>query len=171
MGKSLFMKAVADLIINRARLHLDGDDRETISAPTWRSRVTYVGAKIAWWNDRVREHFINEEWLASQLDAFDLPDKAMDWSVERLSSGEAQRLALLRALEDNECEGTRYFLLDEPTSALDGVRQKQVETYLQKRLDSKNIAVLFISHDEHQVKRFAQKHWQIYNRHVREVSL
>lgn len=171
MGKSLFMKGVADLVINRGSLHLDGEARSDMYIPDWRKRVTYVGAKPAWWCDLVSEHFKDPEWLASQLNAFDLPEKAIKWTVHRLSSGEAQRLALLRALEGFEEGVPRYLLLDEPTSALDGLRQKQVEAYLQKLLDAKKIAVLFVSHDEHQVKRFAQKHWQVYDRRVREVSL
>jgi len=171
MGKSLFMKGVADLVINRGTLLLDGAARSDMYIPDWRNRVTYVGAKPAWWCDLVSEHFNNPDWLASQLSAFDLPEKAINWTVHRLSSGEAQRLALLRALEESVEGVVRYLLLDEPTSALDGLRQKQVESYLQDLLDDKKIAVLFVSHDEHQVKRFAQRHWQVYDRRVREVSI
>jgi ABC-type iron transport system FetAB ATPase subunit len=171
MGKSLFLKGLADLVFRRGKVLLDGVSQDEMDAPNWRQRVTYVGAKPAWWADHVRDHFQDTDWLASQLSAFDLPDKALDWTVQRLSSGEAQRLALLRALEGSKDQSGRYLLLDEPTSALDSLRQKQVESYLQKLLDTQKIAVLFVSHDEEQVKRFAQKNWQIYNRSVREVPI
>ena len=73
--------------------------------------------------------------------------------------------------EDIEEGIVRYLLLDEPTSALDGGRQSMVEDLLRRYLLSNNVAILFVSHDERQVERFATRHWQIYDRRVREVSL
>lgn len=169
MGKSLFMKGLCDLVVNQGDVQFEGDLRSDMAAPFWRSRVCYVGAKPAWWLDNVRDHFQKPDWLEAQLTAFDLPVDAMDWAVTRLSSGEAQRLALLRALENTKDAALRYLLLDEPTSALDLERQKQVESYLQNCLEKKKIGVLFTSHDQEQVKRFAQKHWRIEDQRVYEV--
>lgn len=171
MGKSLFLKGVADLVLNRGALYLDGQNREDMTGPEWRRRVTYVGAKSAWWHTRVSEHFTDVDWLKNMLSSLDLPKRTLDWPVVRLSSGEAQRLCLLRALEGIYEGETRYFLLDEPTSALDGGRQSLVEGLLQEYLSAGQIAVMFVSHDERQVERFGTKHWQIYNRQIREVSL
>lgn len=170
MGKSLFLKGVADLIQNRGELFLDRENRSEMSAPDWRRRVTYVGAKSAWWLDRVRDHFQDLDWLETMLPSVDLSAKTLDWTISRLSSGEAQRLCLLRALEGTYDGEVRYFLLDEPTSALDGGRQAMVENLLHNFLAAKRIAVLFVSHDERQIERFAQKQWLIYDRRVREVT-
>ncbi len=170
MGKSLFMKAIADLLLNRARISLEGTARSDMTAPDWRRRVTYVSAKPSWWEDRVIDHFQDKDWLEAVLPEFDLPLKALDWTVSRLSSGESQRLALLRALEGTQEGEVRYFLLDEPTSALDGVRQSRVEDVLKRFMAAGQIGVLFVSHDERQLERLGQKHWQIYDRRVREVS-
>ncbi|WP_276204550.1 ABC transporter ATP-binding protein [Candidatus Terasakiella magnetica] len=169
MGKSLFLKGIADLVINRADMSLDGEARIDYSAPDWRRRVTYVGAKPTWWYDKVVEHFEDKDWLAEVLPLVDLPLKVMGWNVSRLSSGESQRLALLRALEGTDGQEQRYFLLDEPTSALDGGRQAMVEDLLMRYLKAEHIAILFVSHDDRQVDRFAQKRWEIFNRQVREV--
>lgn len=171
MGKSLFMKGIADLVINRGDISLEGQSRDDFSAPHWRSRVTYVGAKSAWWYPKVTDHFDDKDWLAALLPELDLPKRTLDWPVTRLSSGEAQRLCLLRALEGIYDAEVRYLLLDEPTSALDGGRQAMVESLLQRYLSQGKIAVLFVSHDERQVERFANRQWQIYNRQVREVGL
>jgi UDP-glucose/iron transport system ATP-binding protein len=170
MGKSLFLKGVADLMINRGTLSLHGESRESMKATSWRRRVTYVGAKTAWWHEKVIDHFNDKEWLEAVVAEVDLSPKVLDWNVSRLSSGEAQRLALLRALEGIFEDEVRYFLLDEPTSALDGVRQSMVETLLNRFLNANQIGILFVSHDERQVERFARRHWQIYDRHVREVG-
>ncbi|MDV7340633.1 ATP-binding cassette domain-containing protein [Terasakiella sp. A23] len=170
MGKSLFMKGIADLLLNRGRVTLEGRARSEMSAPDWRKRVTYVAAKPSWWEDRVIDHFTDNDWLEAVLPEFDLPAKALDWTVSRMSSGESQRLALLRALEGTEEGEVRYFLLDEPTSALDGSRQNRVEDVLNRFMKVGQIGVLFVSHDERQVERFGQKHWQVYDRRVREVA-
>ncbi len=170
MGKSLFMKALADLVPNRAEVSLDNQNREVLPAPLWRQRVTYVGAKTAWWHTQVIDHFDDKDGLEQRLPDVDLSVKTLDWPVSRLSSGEAQRLCLLRALEGIGAEQVRYLLLDEPTSALDGARQQMVESLLKSYLDAGQIAVLFVSHDDRQVERFGQKHWQIYNKEIREVG-
>ncbi|NVK17549.1 MAG: ATP-binding cassette domain-containing protein [Methylocystaceae bacterium] len=171
MGKTLFMKGIADLQVNRGEISLEGRGRSDMSAPAWRKRVTFVGANPAWWEERVVDHFQDRDWLEAVLGEFDLPVKLMEAPVSRLSNGEAQRFALLRALEGTEEGQARYFLLDEPTSALDSGRQLMVENLLNRLMKAGQIAVLFVSHDEHQIERFAQRHWQIYDRRVHEVSL
>ncbi|WP_417796485.1 ABC transporter ATP-binding protein [Terasakiella pusilla] len=169
MGKSLFLKALADLLPNQGRLVLDGCERNDMAAPDWRRMVTFVGAKPAWWEDRVVDHFTDLDWLRDILPLFDLDEKLIDAPVARLSTGESQRLALIRALEDVTEGRVRYLLLDEPTAALDQARQIMVEEVLSSYLKAGLVAVLFVSHDERQVDRFAKRQWQIYNRRVSEV--
>jgi len=167
-GKSLFLRALADLIVARGEVFLDERACLSFDAPQWRQRVTYMGAKTSWWQDRVGDHFHDRAWLLSQLKQLDLPEDTADWPVTRLSSGEAQRLCLLRTLEGSGAGSVRYLLLDEPTSALDGTRQALVEDLLQHYLDGAEIGVLFVSHDDRQVERFAAKHWVIESGHVQE---
>lgn len=167
-GKSLFLRALADLIVARGQVFLDKRTRLSYDAPQWRQRVTYMGAKTSWWQDRVGDHFRDRSWLSSKLKQLDLPEDTAGWPVTRLSSGEAQRLCLLRTLEGSGPGNVRYLLLDEPTSALDGERQTRVEELLQQYLDDAEIGVLFVSHDDRQVQRFATKHWVIDNGQVQE---
>src|SRR5512140_329166 len=60
VGKSLLLRAIADLDPNEGTVKLDGVLRETMPAPVWRSKVTYVAAEPGWWADTVRQHF--REW-------------------------------------------------------------------------------------------------------------
>ena len=169
-GKSVFLKGLADLLENKGKLSLKGQDRDGIAAPEWRRQVTYVGPKAVWWDDEVKAHFQNVEWLADMIARLDLSPDAVDWPINRLSSGEAQRLCLLRALEVHNGDEAGILLLDEPTSALDYKRACQVEALLQDYLTAKRIGILFVSHDERQVDRFAQKVWHLENGSVVEEA-
>ncbi len=160
-GKSVFLKGLADLLENEGILSLKDQDRDVIAAPAWRQQVTYVGPKATWWEDEVKAHFHDLDWLVDMMGRLDISPDAMNWSVSRLSNGEAQRLCLLRALEVHKGNEASILLLDEPTSALDDKRARQVEALLQDYLIAKRIGVLFVSHDERQVSRFAQKVWRI----------
>ena len=48
-GKSLLLRAIADLDPCTGRVALDGVDRTTIAANAWRRQVTYVAADSGWW--------------------------------------------------------------------------------------------------------------------------
>jgi ABC-type sulfate/molybdate transport systems ATPase subunit len=45
----------------------------------------------------------------------------LGFSYQRLSTGERQRIALVRALASGRPPGPRVFLLDEPTAGIDGI--------------------------------------------------
>ncbi|MBF0336032.1 MAG: ATP-binding cassette domain-containing protein, partial [Alphaproteobacteria bacterium] len=98
-GKTLLLRAVADLDPAEGTVTLDGAPREAISGPQWRRLVGYLPAEPGWWGEAVAEHF--EDWagMAPLVLRLGLPDGAGDWPVARLSTGERQRLALLRAIE------------------------------------------------------------------------
>ena len=55
-GKTLLLRAVADLDPNEGLVTLDGRDRSAIPGPEWRRLVGYVPAEPGWWkykNSRV----------------------------------------------------------------------------------------------------------------------
>ena len=114
-GKTLLLRAVADLDPNEGVVTLDGRDRSTIAGPEWRRLVGYVPAEPGWWADTVGEHF--GEWTAALAFVRDLGfrEEMKAWPITRLSTGERLRLALVRALMMRP----KVLLLDEPTAALD----------------------------------------------------
>ena len=57
VGKSLFLRAIADLDPHQGRIWLDGDEQQSIAATEWRSRVGLLVAKSAWWAEKVADHF------------------------------------------------------------------------------------------------------------------
>ena len=156
-GKSVLLRMIADLDPNEGRVSLDGIDRNTTPAPEWRRRVTYLSAESGWWTDRVGDHFPSPgRDFARDRDALRLPAEVLDWPVARLSTGERQRLALLRGLAGTP----RVLLLDEPTAALDPAATAAVETILRARLDG-GMALLLVSHSADQVARLADASYPV----------
>jgi phosphate-transporting ATPase len=100
-------------------------------APTWRKRVTYLAAEPGWWSDIVQEHFTAWDDALPLVRRLGLPDDCGPWPIQRLSTGERQRLGLVRALMLR----SRVLLLDEPTSALDAASAKTVESLIAERME------------------------------------
>ena len=164
-GKSVFLRAIADLDPNYGDVRLNGLSRNAMPAPHWRRQVVYVPAESGWWSDRVGDHFEEGAAAAGQLHRLHLPTACLDWPVSRLSTGERQRLALVRAM----VLAPRVLLLDEPTSGLDPETTLRVEAVLHERL-ADGAAIIFVSHDPAQTRRFGQRSVQIKDGALVELS-
>ena len=159
-GKTQLLRSIADLDLSEGKVSLNGVLRSDQPAPEWRRRLVYVPAEAGWWADIVGDHF-SAPAIATQLLSrlgFDQSSKVLDWPVARLSSGERQRLALVRGLI-GDAEG---LLLDEPTSNLDQANAGLVENLLRNRLKD-GLSILLVSHDPAQVGRIAQRKIRIEN--------
>jgi putative ABC transport system ATP-binding protein len=155
-GKSLLLRMVADLDPNEGEVRLHGRGRAEWSAPNWRKRVVYVAAESGWWAENVNQHFPGRIKDAARLlaERFGLKGELFDGSVARLSTGERQRLALIRAL----VLAPPVLLLDEPTSALDEDSTGRVEVVLRERM-AEGMSILLVTHDGRQAQRLAQQHY------------
>ena len=162
-GKTLLLRAIADLDPNEGLVCLDGRDRSTIAGPEWRRLVGYVPAEPGWWADTVGEHFSG--WTAALAVVRDLgfPKEAKAWPITRLSTGERLRLALIRALMVRP----KVLLLDEPTAALDPASVASVESLIAARVQA-GLAVLWVTHDAEQAKRIAHRLLAVSDGQVRE---
>ena len=161
-GKSLLLRALADMEPHRGRVALDGEACDGVTPTQWRRSVALLTAESAWWHDRVGEHFSRiDEPLLKEL-GFD--KGILTAEVHRLSTGERQRLALLRLLMGQP----RVLLLDEPTASLDPLNTERVEDLLGRYRETREAAVLWVSHDPQQVRRVAQRHWRLADGHLHE---
>lgn len=152
-GKTLLLRALADLDPAAGRVVVDGQERNELPAHEWRRRVRYCSAEPAWWSDTPRGSFpVNAPTakLARLLQSLDLDPSLLDRPIAVLSTGERQRLALVRALLDEP----PVILLDEPTGALDPQSKALVEELIRFQLLSGHCVVL-VSHDEAQIGRLA----------------
>jgi phosphate-transporting ATPase len=152
-GKTLLLRAIADLDPNEGTIQLHEQSRADMSADQWRRQVTYLPAESFWWNNTVSEHFENHntDWTGLGLST-----EIGQWQVSRLSSGERQRLALLRALDHNP----KVLLLDEVTANLDEENTLRVEALIKNRL-SQGLIVIWVSHDSSQRHRMASASYLI----------
>ena len=147
-GKSLMLRMIADLDPHEGDVFL-GDRACTATPPAeWRRQLIYSAAESGWWLDRVRDHFRHPP--AERAAALGLPPGIFDQAVATCSTGERQRLALLRALEPD----SPVLLLDEPTGALDPDSVAQAERLLRDRLAAGTILIL-VTHDPAQAERLA----------------
>ena len=80
----------------------------------------------------------------------------MEWPVARLSTGERQRLALVRAL----VQGPEVLLLDEPTGPLDAEATERVEALLRGALE-RGAGMLIVTHSPEQAARLARRHLHV----------
>ncbi|HIJ42857.1 MAG: ABC transporter ATP-binding protein [Rhodospirillales bacterium] len=162
-GKTLLLRAIADLDPNDGQVMLKGAAREETPAPEWRRRVSYFAAESGWWEDTVAAHFADVEAARRLLPALGLGPQALNWRVDHLSTGERQRLALVRLL----VQSPPVLLLDEPTSALDADTAKAVETEIKKRCED-GAAILIVTHDGEQIKRLAGRRLHMKSGRLRE---
>lgn len=153
-GKSVLLRLAADLDPHEGEAWLDSVARSRTAAPVWRKRVVYQAAEPAWWADTAREHVTHGSasgWV-EPMAAFGLAAAMLDTDITRLSTGERQRMALVRSL----AAAPRVLLLDEPTSALDAGSTLSVEAVLAARVAA-GLGVLFVTHSREQAARVGHR--------------
>ena len=159
-GKSVLLRMIADLDPNEGEALLDGTPRHAMSGPAWRARVRYAAAEPGWWDEHVGAHF--ETLPHDDAERLLLRRGIFDSLVRLCSTGERQRLALLRTLAG----GPDVLLLDEPTAALDPASTQAVEALLRER-QAHGLALLLVTHDMAQASRFGDRVLQLSNGRLR----
>jgi putative ABC transport system ATP-binding protein len=97
--------------------------------------------------------------IGDWLNRLGFPADVLGWSVTRLSTGERQRLALVRLL----AQTPEALLLDEATANLDPDNGARVESVVETYRKAQGAAVLWVSHDPEQRKRIGGRSLVIRN--------
>lgn len=82
-----------------------------------------------------------------------IKEELLERYPDQISGGEAQRIALARALSNEP----KVLILDESLSALDRISQNEIIVMLNKIISDKNIAIIFITHDIDIAAKFCDK--------------
>ncbi|WP_408906060.1 ATP-binding cassette domain-containing protein [Nguyenibacter vanlangensis] len=151
-GKSVLLRMIADLDPHGGDAMLDGRSCAAMPAHRWRRQVQYLPAEPGWWSDSVLDHMPDDAATRALMARTGLRDGLLRDPVHRLSTGERQRLALVRGLRLQP----QVLLLDEPCSALDEATTAKVESLLRAEKD-KGAVIILVSHDPAQADRMADR--------------
>lgn len=160
-GKSLLLRQIADLDPGHGEAELDGRRRSAMRGFEWRRLVVYCQAEAGWWDDHVSAHFASRAGAIAIMGRLGLAESKFDALVHELSTGERQRMGLVRALMQNP----RVLLLDEPTAALDQGATALVEAELSRVLAA-GAAILLVTHSREQAERLARRRWRMAHGHM-----
>lgn len=152
-GKTSIIRALAGLLrCDLAQIDLDGRNLGALPVHKRNIGCVFQDARL-FPHLNVRDN-LRFAGTAGEADVIDLLGLAalLDRHPATLSGGEAQRVALGRAL----MSGPDVLLLDEPLSALDGPRKAEVLPYLERVRDTAQIPIIYVSHDMSEVARLAQ---------------
>ena len=164
-GKTTVLNAIAGLIKPQAgRIEVDGrvlyDSSRRINLPTHQRRIGYVfqDARLFPHLD-VRRNLGYGRHRGTDTGAFAFESVVellgighlLDRRTAHLSGGEAQRVAIGRALLSQPA----ILLFDEPLSALDQARREEVIPWLQRVREEVRLPMLYVSHHPDEVRRLA----------------
>lgn len=168
-GKTVLLRAIAALDpIDSGLLRWSGEKVAGHFVPVYRSRVTYLHQRPVVFEGTVEHNLrlpfglrvheakrFHHDRARALLDAFGKPDSFLQKLQGDLSGGEAQIVALVRALLLDPA----VLLLDEPTASLDARSVTMVERHIRGWLDEAPAAraVVCVSHDLELVSRFTER--------------
>ncbi len=163
-GKTVLLRVLCGLDrLDEGATRANGTSLDDLSLPAHRARVHYLLQRPALFEGTVganlravfdldvhRDRQYDTAAAERALGALDRPMSFLRQPVERLSGGEQQIVALLRAFQADP----DVLLLDEPTASLDPAATDAVESLVARWLDEgARRAVVWTSHDRDQIAR------------------
>ncbi|MFO6298432.1 iron efflux ABC transporter ATP-binding subunit FetA [Rahnella selenatireducens] len=158
-GKSTLLKIIASLQNpTGGKLYFKGEDISRIRPETYRQRVSYCFQTPSLFGEtvydnlalpyQIRNKKVDETQLRDWLTKVNLAEGMLTKSIQELSGGEKQRVALLRNLQFMP----DVLLLDEITSALDEENKININDIIASLVAEKQLAVLWVSHDLNEIR-------------------
>jgi molybdate transport system ATP-binding protein len=161
VGKSSVLNMVAGLLRpDRGRIAIDGETLfgDGIDLPPERRRAGYVFQEARLFpHMRVRANLLYGVLDAAERFEDSIGFLGIDHLLDRwprtLSGGEAQRVAIGRALLSKP----RFLLLDEPLSSLDRARRDEIMQAIEHVRDVLALPILMVTHDPEEAERIGTR--------------
>lgn len=153
-GKTRLLRAIADMDEHEGELQLDDINWCDMPANLWRQKVALLPSESQWWFDTIGEHFPKR---FESINSLGFNDETLTWQSSRCSSGEKQRLSILRLLANKP----RVLLLDEPTANLDENNGLVVEQLIADYLTRNKAIAIWVSHNLTQLQRVSQQQYMM----------
>jgi len=160
VGKSSLLNMVAGLLRpDEGRIVVAGETifGDGVDLPPERRRAGYVfqdGRLFPHLNVRANLRYGMRDggWMGfDEAAGFLGIDALLDRWPRTLSGGEAQRVAIGRALLSNP----RFLLMDEPLASLDSARAGEIMAVIERIRDELKLPILYVSHNRPEVDRLA----------------
>lgn len=166
-GKSTFLKIIATILSKTSGDVLyQGKPIESYNPTAYRKEVSYCFQSPVLFGETVRDNLafpyeirdleFDERKAVEYLKMVGLSDAYLSKSINSLSGGEKQRVALIR----NVLFQPSILLLDEVTSALDSENRQIIWQWLQEMREKTDMTILMISHNDKEAA-LADKHIRI----------
>jgi len=155
-GKSSFLRLLNRLDEpTRGQVVFMGNSYDQCPACDLRRQIGYLFQTPYLFPGTVRENLLyaedklTEENIRHLVKQCRIPPDIIDDSVENLSIGEKQRIALARLLAMKP----EVILLDEPTSALDPTYTRAIENLIKSIVGETRVTVIMVTHNPEQALR------------------
>lgn len=162
-GKSTLMRILASMIsATSGEVLFHGQDINTFEPTEYRRKVSYAFQQPTLFGKTVRENLafpfevrkqdFDEEMVVKYLEMVNLNKDYIDKSVNDVSGGEKQRIALLR----NLLFQPEVLITDEVTAGLDAENKAIVHKMLNE-FNSRGLTILRVTHDESEIEDSTDK--------------
>ncbi|MGD8170241.1 heme ABC transporter permease/ATP-binding protein CydD [Vibrio sp. TRT 21S02] len=153
-GKTSLINAILGFLPYQGSLKINGIERSNLNLDDWRQHISWVGQNPLLLHGTIRDNITLgqtevsdsriQEVLANSFANEFVEKHGLDYVISDrsggLSVGQAQRLALARAMVQNG----QFWLLDEPTASLDARSEKLVMQGLNEQITNKT--ALMVTH-------------------------
>lgn len=157
-GKSTLMRIIADMITaTSGQVIFNGKDLHEYEPTAYRQKVSYAFQQPTLFGKTVKDNLEfpylvrNQEFdrakVAEYLEMVNLNESYIDKSVNDVSGGEKQRIALLR----NLIFPPEVLITDEVTTGLDVENKSIVRHLIDKFNQEYNVTVLRVTHDDTEI--------------------
>ncbi|WP_119317270.1 ABC transporter ATP-binding protein [Companilactobacillus formosensis] len=162
-GKSTLMRILASMISSTSgEVIFDGKSIETYDPILYRQKVSYAFQQPTLFGKTVRENLefpfevrkkeVDEAKVIDYLKMVNLDESYIDKSVNDVSGGEKQRIALLR----NLLFPPEVLITDEVTAGLDAENKEIVHKML-NQFNQRGLTILRVTHDETEIDAATDK--------------